>query len=36
MSRIGKADRSIKDKGCGKQKGGTFGDPVTTDVWIRQ
>jgi uncharacterized repeat protein (TIGR01451 family) len=28
-------DGSIKDKGCGKQKGDkTFGDPIKTDVWV--
>jgi len=29
-------DGSIKDKGCGKLKGDkTFGDPIKTDVWVR-
>jgi len=29
-------DGSIKDKGCGKQKrDGTLGDPITTDLWVR-
>lgn len=30
-------DGSIKDKGCGKQKrDGTLGDPITTDLWVRE